>query len=449
MIDRYDLFACADFETDTFAISIPVLKRRASNYLYIPKTDNFFIVLDFYEVLDVGYSLKYLEPIDERPVQIGHKAPIPIVENGEVYVIDPEWTEAEIRARLPRLGNEAVKAFLSLRSRIGSAGLAPADHADINSAMDDLLRLPVRSRYWISKFSALVRSAFERGEPPHNLLEKVEAARLNWLEKFSAKSSLKLVQGILEIPHLKLQPTSANRVMLHRFESMLITKGIFISGTELRAYERMFPDGIFEAIKQETGGQYDFWSRRTAISEYVAQQTYELVYPADSTQGRIHEPDRWTVGELSSLLLFFEVVAGKDTGLDNSRQYFPPLFDKCLEQVQTVLGDRYRLTNVVFRTQPPPPWFLRELMELLRTPAIQFPTSPEEWLKPLKEIIELHRKLVVVSKIVRPNTSTLDDTDIVFKGIDYSLLAAVSNAVSTRNISTLRAVLKPDPQSVL
>ncbi|ESZ01867.1 hypothetical protein [Mesorhizobium sp. LNHC209A00] len=449
MDDRYDLMACIDFDADSFAISIPILKRRNSNYSYIPKTDSFFNVLDFYEVLDLGYSLKHVDASDERPVQIGHKAPVPILENGSVHVLDPEWTEGEIRSRLPRLGNEAVKAFLSLRSRIGSAGFTPADHADINAAMDDLLSQPVRSRYWISKFSALVRSTFDRGTPPPDLLEKVEAARLNWLEKFSAKSSLKLVQGILEIPHLKLQPTSANRVMLHRFEGMLLTKGIFISRTELRAYEGMFPDGIFEAIKQETGGQYDFWSRRNAISEFIAQQTYEHVYPTDSTQGRIHEPDRWTVGELSALLLFFDVVAGEDTGLDNSRQYFHPLFDKCLEQVQMVLGDRYRLTNVVFRTQPPPPWFLRDLMEVLQIVASQFPSNPDQWLDNLRDVIELHRKLVVVSKIVRPNTSTLDDADVVFEGIDYSLLAAVNNAVSTRNVSALRAVLKPDPQSVL
>ncbi|RWO46332.1 hypothetical protein [Mesorhizobium sp.] len=447
MDDRYDLFGCIDFGTDSYAISVPILRRRNSNYVYIPKTDNFFIILDFYEVLELGYAVKPVNASDERPVQIGHKAPVPIVQEREVYVVDPDWTESEIRSRLPRLGNEAVKAFLSLRSRL-SAAHSPAEHADIGAAMDDLLTDPVRSRYWISKFSALVRSAFARGTPPPNLLDQVENARLKWLDKFSAKSSLKLVQGILDIPHLKLHPASANRVMLRRFEGMLLTKGIFISKSELYAYERMFPDGIFEAIKQETGGQYEFWSRRNAISEFVAQQTYELVYPSDSTQGRIHQPKRWSVGELSSILLFFEVVAGNDTGLDNSRQYFAPLFDKCLEQVRLFLGDRYRLASAVFHSKPPPPWYLREIMQALEIPASQFPSSSDDWLDSLRDVAELHRKLVIVSKIVRPNTSKLSDADIALDGIDYSLLTAVNNALATRNISALRAVLTPNPTSV-
>lgn len=447
MDDRYNLFACIDFGTDSYSISVPVLRRRNSNYVYIPKSDHFFIVLDFFEILDLGYAIKHVDAKDERPVQIGQKAPVPIVDDGNVYVLDPEWTETEIRTWLPNLGNEAVKAFLSLRSRMGTAPV-PAEHLDIRAAMDDLLTEPVRSRYWISKFSALVRSAFARGVPPPDLLERVENARLRWLDKFSAKSSLKLVQGVLEIPHLKLQPSSANRVMLHRFESMLMTKGIFISRTELRAYERMFPEGIFDAIKQETGGQYEFWSRRNAISEFVAAQVYELVYPSDSTQGRIYDPSRWTIGELSSLLLFFEVVAGKDTGLDNSRQYFHPLFEKCLEQVQLFLGDRYRLSSAVFRTQPPAPWYVREILGALRLSASEFPDRSEEWLDVLRDVVELYRKLVVVSKIVRPNTADLPDDDVALEGIDYTLLAAVSNALSTGNISSLRTILAPNPNSI-
>jgi hypothetical protein len=62
--------------------------------------------------------------------------------------------------------------------------------------------------------------------------------------------------------------------------------------------------------------------------------------------------------------------------------------------------------------------------------------------------VELHRKLIIVSKIVRPNTADIPDGDIALEGIDYALLAAVSNALSTRNISSLRAILTPDPSSV-
>lgn len=447
MHDSYSLFACIDFQTDAYAISAPVLKRRGSNYTFIPKTDNFFIVLDFYEVPDVAYSLKLVNALDEQPVQIGQKAPVPILDGGKVYVVDPNWTEKDIRAKLPGLGNEAIKAFLSLRSRMATAPQA-CEHEEIAKSIDGLLAEPVRSRYWISKFSALVRSAFARGEPPADLLDRVEKARLRWLDKFSAKSSLKLVQRILEIPHLRLQPASVNRVMLRRFESLLLTKSIFVPRSELQAYSRMFPAGIFDAIKQETGGQYDFWSRRSAISEAVAQRTYDLVYPIDSTQERLHEPDRWTLGELSSLLLFFEVVAGKDTGLDNSRQMLHPLFEKCLEQAQLFLGERYRLSNAIFRPSPKPPWFMREIMEVLKLPASGFPDHAEDWLDVLKAVLELYRKLVVVSKIVRPNSAQLSDDEIALEGIDYALLSAIRKALETGNISALRAVLLPDPQSV-
>lgn len=448
MDDRYDLFACIDFGTDSYSISLPVLKRRNSNYFYIPKTDNHFIVMDFYEIHDLGYALQYVNASDENVVQIGHKAPVPVVEEGQVYVINPDWTEAEIRDRLPRLGNEAVKAFLSLRSRLG---IAPthADHADLRAEMDDLLSEPVSSRYWISKVSALVRSAFARGEPSAEFLERVENARLKWLEKFAVKSTLKLVQGVLDIPHLKLQPDSTNRVMLHRCERLLLTKGIHISRTELRAYERMFPDGIFEAIRRdEIGDPYGFWRRRNAISDFVASQTYELVYPSDITQSRIQEPNRWSVIELSSVLLFCEVIARNDTGLDIARQYFLPLFNKCLEQVQIFLGDRYRLSSAIFQTQPPPPWFVREILEALRIPLSKFPHSSDEWLNVLREIVELHRKLVIISKIVRPNTVNLEDKSVGFEGVDYALLSAVNNAVATQNVSAIRAVLAPDPRSI-
>lgn len=448
MLDRYDLFGCIDFQTGTYAITVPLLRRRNSNYTYVPKTDNHFIVLDFYEIPDIAYDVKSVDSVDERQVSIGEKSPVPIVQDGDVFIVDPDWNEADIRSKMPRLRNEAIKAFLSLRSRMAQTAPVQTGEADITEAVDDLLSQPVRSRYWISKFSALVRSTFERGDPSQELISKFESGRLRWLDRFSAKSSLKLVQGMLEVPQLKLQPESVNRVMLQRFERMLLTKGIHISRTELRAYAVMFPNGIFDAIKQETGGQFEFWSRRNAISEHVVDQTHELVYPADSTQTRIHEPSRWSVGELSSLLMFFDVVARSDTALDNSRQMFIPLFNKCLEQVQQFLGDRYQLSNAVFRPRDAPSWLLSEMFRALDMRVVQVPPSSERWLETLRGITELHRKLLAVSKIARPNTTGLDDKDIVFEGIDYVLLDAVNQAVATRSLNPLRAILQPTPESV-
>jgi hypothetical protein len=87
-------------------------------------------------------------------------------------------------------------------------------------------------------------------------------------------------------------------------------------------------------------------------------------------------------------------------------------------------------------------------LEALRVPASRFPDRSDEWLDILRNVLELYRKLIIASKIVRPNTAGLPDNDVALEGIDYTLLAAVSNALSTGNISSLRAILAPNPSSV-
>ncbi|MES0033552.1 hypothetical protein [Mesorhizobium sp. M0040] len=443
MDDSYTLYGCIDFDTDSYAISVPVLRRREANYVYIPKTDNFFIVLDFYEVLELGYSVKHIDFKDQVPVTIGEKAPVPVIENGRVFLLDVDWSEQVIRTRLPALGNEAVKAFVSLRSRLADIATESA-HAGLDAAMDDLLIDPVRSRYWISKFSALVRSAFEHGPPPGAAVTRIEAARVEWLEKFAAKSPLKLVHSILDVPNLSVQPQTANRVLLNRFESILLTKGIHVPNVELRAYEKMFPSGIFDAIRKETGGQYDYWRRRSDISTFIAQQMYTMAYPSDSTHGRVSDPKQWAVSTLSHLLLFFEVVEGDDTGLDNSMQYLLPLYDKCLEQVTTMVGDRYRLSTAIFEhPHPPSSRFLIDLLRALNIAPVLRPQQPEDWLPVLDEIIYAYRRLVIVSKIVHPLTRRLSDQEVAFKEIDHALMDAIKKAQSTKNISALRELLLP------
>lgn len=442
MDDRYELYGCVDFGTDSYAISVPLLRRRNSNYAYIPKTDNHFIVLDFYECLEVGYAARSVGPGDERWVHIGAKSPVPILQHGTIYIVDPDWTEAEIRSRLPALENEAIKAFVSLRSRMGTEA-GPTDFDDINAAIDELLVEPIRSRYWISKFSALVRSAFVRGRPSPEVLTRFESARLKWLDKFAAKSSLKMVEGIMNVPDLQLQSASANRLLLWRFERMLLTAGLSISKADLSGYALQFPAGIFDAIKEETGGEYEFWRRRKAISDAIAEQTYQLLHPSDSTRSRISLPKRWSNSELTTLLNFFETVGRNDTALDTSRQFFIPLFEKCHEQLSVVLGDRYRLLSAVFRTKPVASWFAQEILETLDIQASQWPSTADQWLAALRKIVELYRKLVIASKIVHPNTSKLDDSSIAFKGIDYALLDAINKALAADDISALRSLATP------
>ncbi|ULJ72989.1 hypothetical protein [Rhizobium gallicum] len=437
MIDTYLMVGCVDFETDAYAISIPVLQRERSNYIYIPKTDHHFIVTDFFEMPEFTYRIRYCDK--KRPVSISEKTPVPILEGDHVYVLEADWTDAEIGERHPRLGREAVKAFISLRSRMAARATESA-HGEIEEGVQDLLNDPVRSKYWVSRFAALVRSAFESGEPSRVLVQMMEDARLKWIEKYSTKTTLALVMHLMEVPGLELRSDAAKKVLLRRFEGLLGTKGIFLPRSELVAHEKIFPEGILPAIRVDADGEYDYWRRGSEIGRKINDQIHALLHPADSTRNRAYDHQRWSLTELDRILRLLNVLGGEDHLLEQAGGFFYPLFDSLLEDMTACLSNRYEWTSALsgrVNVQ-----FLNLVCQMLDVPPYERAPATEQWLKIIGGVLEYFRKLVVLAKIVGPANRRKKDSDIAFQGIDHALVDALNHVYLSRKPEAISVLLR-------
>ncbi|WP_242216862.1 hypothetical protein [Shinella zoogloeoides] len=433
------MVGCIDFETDSYAISIPVLQKQRSNYVYIPKTDHHFIVTDFYEIEELNYRVHYLD--EQMPVTISKKTPVPILEAGRAYIIDADWNDTEVYANHPRLGKEAVKAFISLRSRMGAKS-ADVAHVEVEAGIQDLLGTPVRSKYWISKFSALVRSAFTSGQPSGELLRTMEDARLRWIEKYSTKTTLKLVLQLMQVQHLTLQASQARKILLRRFEGILATKGIYIPKSELIAYKELFPEGILPAIRADAEDHFDYWARGGQIGKLVNDQVYTLLNPVDQSQSRKHEPGKWSLPELERILLFFTVLGGDDHLLEQAGGFFHPLYDVLLADLEHYASDRYEWTSALSgRVRQ---GFLDDLSRI--TDIVPTDRAPEddEWMKIIGVVLNNLRKLEVLARIVRLPLRSRDSQEVAIKGIDYRLFDALKKVHLARNVRQIDVLLKAD-----
>lgn len=437
MHDTYEFFGCIDFRTDSYAISVPLLKREGSNYIYVPKTDQNFIVTDFYEMLDIGYDVQPISVSDYREISIGQKTPVPILESGHVFVIDPEWSDDEIRSRYPDLGTEAFKAFISLRSRM--AGKAPqVNHDEVGVGLDDLLSDPVRSRYWISRYSALVRSAFETGDPPASLKKRLEEARLQWLEKFASKTSLKHIKVMLELPHMPLDQDARRRVLMTRFERLLLAKGIFIPTVELRAYAQMFPDGILLSLFDDDDDRIPHWQRHQTLSRFLSDQMFELTQKPAASEPRGADPDKWPKAEVDRLLEFFTALTRDSYRLDEPCKYLLPLFQRCLQSIKLRTAKRHALINAIEsrddRAGNGWDYFDLGWSEHVHDYEV-------DWIEAVKKLIDDYDKLIAVSKIVRPLTRSQAESEIAFPGVDHALIDALRTAYRNKNLRSLRGLL--------
>lgn len=437
MDDYYHLSGCIDFLTDSYAISIPVLRKQNSNYTYIPKTDRNFIITDFYEISSLDYQVHYLP---ERKVSISEKTPVPILFGGSAYVLDADWSESEIRRHCPSLGTEAIKAFLSLRKRLADI---PVDvvREEVAREFEDLLKHPTRSQYWISRLGALVRSAYEGGEPDQVMRATMDDARGRWLERFSTKASLKLVMQILNIPHMKMPEHVAKRVLLKRFEGLISRKGIFLPGSEIAAHSEIFPEGILPAIRA-VNDQYDYWRMGDKISKLVNDQLYELFRRGDdeSEDNTRQNPDRWSLTELRRFLEFFKVIGSDDFLLDRAAYAFHPVYSHLVSKLKGVLANRYEWTKAL-RHERINGVFQDELSNY----STLFPGSirlPDElWLEVIGRILVDYRKAVVLQKIVRPHVRRTPDEEIAFEEFDHVLIDGLIDAFQQRKLSIVHSML--------
>ncbi len=438
MDDAYHLSGCIDFPAELYAISIPILRKKNSNYTYIPKTDHNFIIVDFYEITTLGYQVHYLP---ERKVCLSEKTPVPILYNGTAYLLDVEWSEAEIRSNFPDLGNEPIKAFLSLRSRLAETPVTVV-RDEIAQELEDLLKHPTRSQYWISKLGALVRSTVESGESNDLVLSAMQDARERWLDQFSTKATLKLVKQILNIPNLKMQEGAAKRVLLKRFESLVARKGIYLPATEIEPYREMFPEGILPAIRA-VNDHYEYWRMGDKISKLVGDQLYELFQGTDdldAENSRLN-PDRWSLSELRRFLEFFMVLGSEDFLLDRAAYSFQPVYAHLISKLSGVLTNRYEWTAALQRE-----YMNEDFKEELANYSLAFPSGiylPEEtWLELIGRILADFKKAIVLRKIVWPHLREIDDEDIAFEEFDHVLIDGLAKARAQQDLSLVLSVLK-------
>lgn len=421
MDDSYMMDACIDFATDSFAISIPVLFKSGSNYVYIPKTNNQFLVVDFYEINELGYDLAHMEPGQRRMIRLGEKTPVPIISNRKVFVLDPNWSEEEIRRICPELEDVAVKAFLSLRAR---AAEAPGEAAmqDVATAIYDLLELPSTSRYWTSKFGALIRAAFDAGEPTPELLDRIKQARKVWLTKFATKTSVKQIRTVTDTHPFPLGEKQITTVLMTRLEGILLSKGIYTPVSEVSGAKAIVRNKVWEIYDDEMETDRAA-NRREAISKLVADQLFELSKRHCDGYPRGFELAKWPRPELQRILTFFNVFGDTFHKIDDGCKYLLPLYHASLALVQRLTANRYVLINGLLSQDG------KEIPDDALE-AIGFATDRdyrfhESRIEVVKAIVEQYEKLILISKIARPNTRSMPASDIGFQGVDHALIDAL------------------------
>lgn len=429
--------ACIDFTTDSFAISIPILYKPSSNYVFIPKTNHHFRVVDFYEVSELGYELAFLEPSLHRKIRIGEKTPVPIISSRKVFVLDPDWSEEDIRRHCPELDDIAVKAFLSLRSRVTEV---PVERAmqDIETDFLDLLETPSTSKYWTSKFSALIRATFDTGQPAPELLDRISEARKVWLTKFSTKTTLKQIKAVTDTQPFPLGEKKTNAVLMARVEGILLSKGINTPLTEVTAAKAIAKNKLWEIYDEEI--EIDrAASRREAISKLIADQLFELSNRHHDGHPRGFDLSKWQRPELQRILRFFEVFGDTFHKIDEGCRYLLPLYQASLSLVQRLTVNRYILINGLLSQNGIE--IPKDTLEALGFPIDGDYRFHEDRLEVVKAIVSQYEKLVLISKIARPNTRAIPGSEIGFPGVDHALIDALLKVRQSDDFFAIQGLL--------
>lgn len=429
--------ACIDFATDSFAISIPVLFKPGSNYVYIPKTNHRFFVVDFYEIGELGYDLAHLEPGRRRIIRLGEKTPVPIISNRKVFVLDPDWSDEEVRRNCPDLEDVAVKAFLSLRSR---AAEVPVEIAmqDIATEFLDLLETPSTSRYWTSKFGALVRTAFEAGQPGPDLINRISEARNIWLSKFATKTTLKQIRTVTDTHPFPLGEKQINVALMTRLEGILLAKGINTPSTEVAAARAIAKDRLWEIYDGEV--EIDrAANRREAIAKLVADQLFELSKRHHDGYPRGFNLAKWQRPELQRILRFFEVFGETFHKIDEGCRYLLPLYHASLSLVQRLTVNRYVLINGLLSQDGKE--IPHDVLEAIGFPIDGDYRFHESRIEIVKAIVDQYEKLILISKIARPNTRTMPGSEIGFSGVDHALIDALGKVRQSDDFFAIKDLL--------
>ncbi|MEJ1117076.1 hypothetical protein V9K92_01115 [Phyllobacterium sp. CCNWLW109] len=422
MDDEYELVGCVDFETTTYAISVPVLQKRNSNYSFIPKTDGHFIVLDFYVLEESGYKIRYLHSKLKRHVRIGSKTPVPIIDGDNTFILDPEIPEQEIRIENPLLGEAPLKAFISLRQRMADAAI---NRTSAFNPFTTEISEPVRSRYWVSKFAALLTSVHQDGDPDAIISSTADEIRKQWFERFASKATFQMVDGLLNTPFRPLPHDEQIQILLNRFDAIFQLKGLYISGQDLAGYEKRFPEGIISKTKQmEDGPAYRAWRMDDQYSNIIRSQLTRRWHAENSHQNG-DALAVWPKQDVMRTFRVIRVVAADEAYLNSAIQPLVEMVDMAADKLNDIAGciDDLSMMRLNGRSQ-----LLKALENIFGAGVINAFTSSwdeDKYNNIIDRVLDYYDKALILTQATSPDLRKIETAEIGVNGVNPAVFETI------------------------
>ena len=266
----YSYLGALDFQCSELHVSLPVFSRAGSNHTYIPKTNNQFDIVDFYEVSELLFGVIY----DGRTqtVRQSSKCPLPVFENGAITIVDSGSPVQELSFLYPNLSSAAIKLVTSLIQRVN----AMSSPARKDKDWQDILNAPpVRSKLWISRYKSATQHASINSRAQNEILWSKQK---EWIEKFANKSSAKMVDSLLKAEPIALEPNVTREVHARRLVALTERLGFKIGRTDFDRFEKLFPHSLMNSIviDQKT-------------SRYSSLPEHQKVWKKPLSSGDIHK----------------------------------------------------------------------------------------------------------------------------------------------------------------
>lgn len=411
---QYDLKGCISFDETEYSISIPILTERSSNRIFIPKTDVHFNVLDFYVIEDFDYPIKWLNSKQVSTVKIGDKCPVPIIVDEKVYLIDPTYDIAEIRRKHPELIEAAIKAFVSLRDR------TKLSEWDFVETFPRDLTEPVRSRYWVSKYLAYVRSKYESSASSEFWLGTATKIRDVWIEKFAHKAQFRMVDDLFKLKELPMSHVEQDKILVARFDKLFRSKAFNIPATEVSAYEERFSEGIINAAKRfDDGAAYTAWEMQSVYSRIIS--TY-----CESLRSR-HAPGTgdlvWNITflELTKMLRVIRLLANDEFHFSSALYQLEEMLASGTNSLRSVADSAFGMSNYSEFKRRNLQKNLIEMFGLGAGPLFLGQRANFVSDRIEEKMFDYYRKLLILNQIVHPHLRHADINEIAIEGIHVEL----------------------------
>lgn len=240
-------------------IGVPVYGSGKENALYIGETDYDLRITRFVEFLNEGsYPVDY-SIIDGKPkieFSISEFGPIPYFNDGIPGILSGGITvdafddsfgsllkQGGVFADLRRIICNSRTGYYESVAAAQQAGFFQTEYTDIFE------RVPVHSKYWVSRYRSGVLGAEKlQPEVANEVWPRLRERALSWIDRFSAKGDLRFLTAILETSEGRI--LSAEEVSLIYFHH-LAKKLANWSFTSLKLQEtialveRRFPNGLY------------------------------------------------------------------------------------------------------------------------------------------------------------------------------------------------------------